>query len=92
MFDTYLTAAVDQIREGKAKRERRSQDWSRRFLSRDAPHKLKTHDWLHDYLRLVIRIFNEREEQKTKTGSVDVDDVYGTNRKRLVEPSTSRYH
>jgi len=40
------------------------------------PHrKEEANEWLHGYLRLVIRIQKEREELKKATGSVGVDTV-----------------
>lgn len=36
----------------------------------------EAHRWLHDYLRIVIRIAKEREELKNESGSVDRDSVW----------------
>jgi len=61
------------------------------FFPEILPHKKEDAiEWLHGYLRLVIRIQKEREELKKTTGSVDVDTVFAPPDHRLAQHDVSR--
>jgi len=74
LFDAYLTVIAGMIRDGHREPNIDPITKLSDFFPEVLPHrKEEAHQWLHDYLRLVIRIQKEAEERKKKTGSVDHD-------------------
>jgi hypothetical protein len=76
LFDAYLTVSAGMIVDGKRQPTVDSKTNLPNFFPEIFPHKKEeANEWLHGYLRVVIRIFNERQALKTKTGSVGMDSV-----------------
>ena len=79
LFDAYLTVAAAQVNH----RMRETSD----FFHDVFPHRREESTaWLHDYLRIVIKIYKERETQKKGTGSIDRDSVYDSETAALFYP------
>ncbi len=77
LLDAYLTASLQQIEAGKRPAGTHARTGLETLFPHIFPHKREeAEEWLHNYLRLVIRIFNERAELKKKRGSVDEDAIH----------------
>ncbi len=76
LFDAYLTVIAGMIRNRQREPNVDPITKLPDFFPEVLPHrKEEAQRWLHDYLRLVIRIHREAAERKKKTGSVNGDYV-----------------
>ena len=77
LFDAYLFVAAKMIHEGKREPNIDPKTKLPDFFPEILPHKKdEATEWLHGYLRVVLRIVKERAEQKEETGNVDRDTVW----------------
>ena len=76
LFDAYLTVTASMISAGKRESTIDSVTKRKDLFPEVFPHKkAEVNEWLDGYVRLVIRIFNERKTLKETSGSVEVDSV-----------------
>ena len=77
LCDGYFYATAEMIKSGKRESIPDPKTKLHTFFPEVLPHRREEADkWLHDYLRLVIRIHGEAVERKEKTGSVEADSIY----------------
>jgi hypothetical protein len=76
LFDACLTVSAGMILDGKREPAIDSDTKLPDFFPEVLPHKkAEAKEWLHGYLRVVMKIMKEREELKKVSGGVDVDHV-----------------
>lgn len=74
--DAYLSVVATMIHDGKREPNVDPTAKLLDFFPKILPHKREeATEWLHDYLRIVLRIVKERVNQKNETGTVDQDGV-----------------
>jgi hypothetical protein len=77
LFDAYLSVKARMVMNEQREPDIAPKTNLEDFFPDVLPHrKAEAHEWLHDYLRLVIRILKESKERKETTGTVDRDSVY----------------
>ncbi len=76
LCDAYYTVSARMISEGKRERTKSPKTGLEDYFPEVLPHRrAEAEEWLHDYIRLVLRIVEEAQERKEQAGSVEQDAV-----------------